>query len=129
MQYYTLFLGYLLGFYLFLTSLAMLVHKERFKKTINEFLSDQPLLTFSGGIGTFIGLILVLSHNVWTFDWSVVITLVGWAVLLQGLMRTFLPQTFAHMVRTLQAKVGFSLLSWFWLLVGSFLIWGAYTAA
>lgn len=37
------------------------------------------------------GLAILRAHNVWTWRWPVLITLIGWLALAAGLYRTFLP--------------------------------------
>ncbi|MBS0469616.1 MAG: hypothetical protein JSR60_01000 [Proteobacteria bacterium] len=37
------------------------------------------------------GLAILRAHNVWTWRWPVLITIVGWLALAAGLYRTFLP--------------------------------------
>jgi uncharacterized membrane protein YczE len=108
-------------------SLAMLVHQQRFKKTAHEFLGTPALVAMSGWISLMIGLLIVVSHNVWVGEWPVVITIVGWLVLLQGLMRIFFPDSFVKMMKDMMAKTGYLLMSWIWLLVGIYLIWAGFS--
>ena len=44
-----------------------------------------------------LGLLLVLSHNVWTTDWRVIITLVGWLTLLKGIALMLWPDRVAKL--------------------------------
>lgn len=123
----SIFLAQVIGCYLFLVSLAMLIQQHRFKKTMTEFLGSAPLLTFSGFISLVIGLLIVIRHNIWVSEWPVLITLVGWITLLQGLMRIFFPDAFVKMMKDLMAKTGYTLMCWIWLLVGVYLIWAGFT--
>ena len=118
----SIFFALVIGFYLFSVSLAMLVYQARFKKVVGELLS-QPFMTLGGIWGTIFGLIIVVCHNRWVADWTVWITLVGWFTLIQGLARLFFPEHVAKAVRDLQAQIGYTLFSWFWLFVGAFLAW------
>ncbi|GAB3642645.1 hypothetical protein [Spirosoma arcticum] len=45
------------------------------------------LLLFTGGLA------LIRSHNNWTVDWTLLITLIGWLSLTLGLYRMFLPNS------------------------------------
>lgn len=117
------FLAHVMGWYLGLVGLAMLIHQARFKKAMHDMASNQSLVTFTGMIGLILGLLVVTCHNVWGSQWPVVVTIVGWILLLQGLMRLFLPGAFAKMIKDLTAKSGFLLMSWVWLLVGIYLLW------
>ena len=52
-----------------------------------------PALIFISGLFTLAaGLAIVLNHNVWTADWRVLITLLGWLGIIGGLIRILLPQ-------------------------------------
>jgi hypothetical protein len=117
------FLAQVIGIYLLLISFAMLFQQERFKKTIAELLASPPLLALTGSIGVVLGLLIVVSHNMWVSSWQVVVTLFGWILLLQGCMRIFYPHRFVHMVKQIDVKLGYTLFSWIWLLVGLYLIW------
>ncbi len=118
----SIFLSLVIGFYLFFMSLAMLVHQTRFKKIIGELLT-QPFITLSGILGTIAGLFIVVSHNKWVADWTVWITLIGWVTLIHGLARLFFPEHVAKFFKDLQAQVGYTVMTWFWLLLGAYLVW------
>lgn len=124
----SIFYAQVFGLYLFLVSLAMLVHQQRAKKTMGEFLNDHSLVSLSGALGLVIGLIIVVSHNIWVSTWPVVVTVVGWIVLVQALMRIFFPETFIKLMKELMAKTGYLLMTWIWLLVGIFLIWAGFAS-
>ena len=119
----SLFLAQVIGCYMLLISLAMLAHQQRFKKTMNEFVQNHALVVFSGGVSIVVGLLIVLSHNIWVAEWPVLITLVGWLMLLQGVMRVFFPDSFAKCMKDLMHKTGYLLMSWIGLIVGIYLVW------
>jgi uncharacterized membrane protein HdeD (DUF308 family) len=48
-----------------------------------------PVVYLSGVIMFFAGLTIVRVHNVWARNWAVLVTLVGWFLLLLGLIRMF----------------------------------------
>lgn len=124
---YTIFLAKVIGWFFFLTGLMMVLNHQHFKKTVSEFLSDHLMITLSGQMSILLGLIVVITHNVWISEWPVLITLVGWFFLLQGLMRTFFPEAFIRHTRQLLAKSSYLFLCWGWLLVGLYLIWASFS--
>ena len=119
----SVFLAQLIGIYALFTALAMLVHQERFKKNMHEFISNHSMIAFSGALHLLLGLLIVLTHNIWVSQWPVLITIVGWLLVLGGLMRMFYPERFIHYARELMAKSGYQVVAWVWLLVGVYLIW------
>ena len=51
-----------------------------------------PVVYLNGAILFVAGLAIVRAHNLWTWRWPVIITLIGWAALIGGLWRMAAPQ-------------------------------------
>ncbi len=129
MECMSAFLAALMGAYLIITSAASLTHLQKSKKIAHDFLSDLPLLMLSGGISVFLGLILVLGHNVWIYSWPILITLIGWFLLLQGIYRLFSPDHFAkNFKEVVMANGRLIFWCWAWLLIGLYLFWMGFFA-
>ena len=122
-----IFYAQVMGVWLFLVGLAMIVHRDRFKKTAMEAMSHPALVSFMGFMGLAVGLIIVISHNIWVSAWPVVVTIVGWFILIQGILRIFWPEAFGKWVKDSISKSGFTVWSWVWLIVGLYLIWAGFT--
>ncbi|HEX4950832.1 MAG TPA: hypothetical protein VFZ34_29495 [Blastocatellia bacterium] len=50
-----------------------------------------PCIHLNGGLLFVAGLAIVRAHNRWVRGWTVMVTLVGWFVMLLGLLRMFAP--------------------------------------
>ncbi len=122
----SIFYAQVIGLWLFFVALAMIVHHARFKKTVMDSLTHPALMTFMGFMGLLLGLLVVVSHNIWVPAWPVVVTLIGWILLIQGIMRIYWPETFAKIMKDLTAKSGYTVWSWVWLIVGLYLIWAGF---
>lgn len=122
----SIFYAQVIGLWLFLVALAMIIYPIRFKKNVMETLNHQGLLTFSGLVALAIGLLIVTRHNIWIADWPVIVTLFGWGLIFQGIMRIFWPEALSKMMKNLLAKSGFTIMTWVWLLVGLYLIWAGF---
>lgn len=53
-----------------------------------------------GGVLFIAGLAILRTHNHWTFGWPVLVTLLGWALLLGGLLQMFAPSVQQNMSDT-----------------------------
>jgi hypothetical protein len=73
-----------------------------------------------------LGLLILVSHNIWIAKWPVIITIIGWITLLQGIARLFTPGHFVKYCKELIENRGFLLLAWIWLLVGLYLVWAGF---
>lgn len=67
------------------------------------------------------GFAVIRAHNLWSWRWPVVVTLVGWLMLALGLFRMIAPQV-QMAVAELSAKIGIAVV----LAAGCFLTWKAY---
>lgn len=87
MSMLTIFLGKLIGLYCIFVALAMLVNKQSLITAVNSLVRCPPLVFFVSVVGVVIGLAVVIGHNVWSGGvLPLVITLVGWAALVKGLV-------------------------------------------
>lgn len=88
----SIFLAKLLGLYLLIASVAILINHKPFNKLLNEYVKNLPAVFFQSVFALLFGLALVISHNVWTGDWRVIVTVIGWLALLKGVAHLFMPQ-------------------------------------
>ena len=51
-----------------------------------------PVVYLNGTLLFVAGLSIVRAHNLWTYGWPVMVTLVGWIGILGGLFRMFAPE-------------------------------------
>jgi hypothetical protein len=99
----SIFLARLIGPFAFAIGLAMLTRRDEIRSLANEVLAS-PALMFLTGLITFpAGLAIVLTHNVWTPDWRVAVTLLGWLAVISGAVRILAPQRTAGTSRRLLA--------------------------
>ncbi len=71
---------------------------------MDEFIKNQALVYFSGVIALILGILLVVSHNVWRTDWTVVITVIGWLALIKGSLLLFFPNAVLQLAKKLNDK-------------------------
>jgi uncharacterized protein YjeT (DUF2065 family) len=82
----------LLGIIYLAVGIGMLTTPDFYKKLIKDF-TENPLAIYLGGlVALAIGFLLVSFHNIWVRDWSVIITIIGWAALIKGLFLIILPK-------------------------------------
>ena len=87
----TLFLTRVFGLYLAIVGLLLLIEKERIGTRITQILESPETRFFSAIITLMIGILLIVSHNVWEMSWVVLITILSWWVLIKGVLRLFVP--------------------------------------
>lgn len=71
--------------------IAALSGRITFSRIAEDFERSPGLTFISGFIALILGMLLVHYHNIWHKDWTVLITIVGWASLLKGIMLIAFP--------------------------------------
>lgn len=84
------FLAGFWGLSLVIIGLAFLLNQKYMNKVI-EYAEHEATMVLTGIIGTMAGIFLVMLYNVWVWNWQGLVTLLGWAVLLKGILRLFFP--------------------------------------
>ncbi|CAM2967698.1 Integral membrane protein (PIN domain superfamily) [Legionella steigerwaltii] len=89
----TNFLAAVLGWYLVIVSLLLLVRREIVVTAMKELMGQRAVMLVVGIITLIIGLLMVISHNVWVMGWPVIVTIIAWLILIGGLFRLYCPDT------------------------------------
>lgn len=74
---------------------GMLADKAHYKKFLEEMYKDSLGLYIGGFIALIAGFSLVSFHNFWVKDWTVLVTLIGWAALIKGVLILGMPTHFS----------------------------------
>ena len=103
----SLFLARLLGPLLLIPGIGILVKPRVFLTMASEVVGSVTLLYLFGLVDLAAGLAIVLTHNVWVASWRVLITLIGWIMLVRGALRVAIPDAIkgyaADLIRRRQA--------------------------
>jgi len=86
------FIAKLLGPTFAIIGLSVLLRERAFKAILKDAVQSPALLYFSGFLSFVSGLALILTHNIWSLDWRLLITLIGWIAAVRGFVTIFQPQ-------------------------------------
>lgn len=103
-------------------AVALLINRHAVAELVTGVLNRPEFIFFSGILTLLAGLAIVRAHNVWTDEWTIIITILGWLCVIGGFVRIIWP----HQVTTLRGSVAGSenaLTAWALvaLLLGAFL--------
>ena len=87
----SIFLARLIGPLLLIVGAGILIHPKPFRGMVDEVVKSVTLVYLFGLIDFGAGLAIVLVHNVWLPNWRVLITLIGWLLLIRGAVRILIP--------------------------------------
>jgi len=88
----SIFLARLLGPILLAVGAGILINPKPFRTMAGEVVRSITLVDLFGLADFAAGLAIVLTHNVWVANWRVLITLIGWLMLIRGAVRILAPE-------------------------------------
>jgi hypothetical protein len=100
----SIFLAKLMGPVLLVIGIGMLANTAGYRAMAEEFLGSRALIYLAGLLALVPGLAIVLVHNVWTLDWRVLITVLGWLATIGGVFRILFPQHVTTIGSTIIAR-------------------------
>jgi hypothetical protein len=74
----------ILGIYFFAIGIAFFINTERFKNIYKQVSKDENFLFLGSVLAMLIGAVVISLHNIWVWDWPVIITILGWWSLIKG---------------------------------------------
>lgn len=88
----SIFLAQLMGSYLVLVGLLVVLRRKFFLHAMKDFLQSRALRFVVPFIELTAGLALVLTHNIWVWGSEVIITIVGWMMIIESLAYLAIPE-------------------------------------
>ena len=86
-------LARLLGPLFLIVGASVLFNPKAFRDIAAEVTRSVTLVYLFGFLDFAAGLAIVLTHNVWLMSWRVLVTLIGWFLLIRGAARVLIPET------------------------------------
>ncbi|WP_425170277.1 hypothetical protein [Legionella sp.] len=119
----TYFLATVLGWYLVIMGIFLISRREIVISVMNDMVTRPGILLALAFITLIFGLLMVVSHNLWVMGWPVIITIISWLVLINGIIRLFYPAFVYQIWDELAAKPAlFTITGIIALLIGLFLL-------
>ena len=87
----SIFLAKFWGWYLIIFFFILSYNPKRIKQIFDD-LNDQKFLIITSFMAIIVGLLNILFHNIWTPDWKLIITLIGWTSIFIGLSLFIIPK-------------------------------------
>jgi hypothetical protein len=73
--------------------MGMLTEGDAYSSLLKEFIGSRALIFVTGVLALVAGLAVVNAHNHWVADWRVIVTVLGWLMILRGIMNLVFPIT------------------------------------
>jgi hypothetical protein len=82
----------LIGIIYLAAGIGIITSSDFYGKIMEGFLESTPAYYLGGMIAIIAGFLLVTFHNIWLMEPTVIITLIGWAALIKGILIIAVPK-------------------------------------
>jgi len=120
MENISFFLAKFWGWYLIIFFTILSFNPKRILQLLKD-LQDQKFVILISFIAIIIGLLNILTHNIWESDWRLIITLIGWVSLIIGLSLFIFPARTSKFLENFNVKF-VQLMYMLLLIIGVFLL-------
>jgi len=110
----SIFLARVIGIVSIITTIAIFIRYKKSLQFEKEVAKNPASIYISGFVFLILGVLLTVSHSIWTLDWRVIITLLGWVILIKGIGRILFPEAVGRMIDKKQTN--------HWFIIGEILI-------
>ena len=84
-------LAQVFGIYLAVMGISLLFNPKYYNEAAADLFAHKGVLLLSAIMTLILGIILVLSHNLWVNDWRVIVTMLCWLTFIKGVVRVVFP--------------------------------------
>ncbi len=110
------------GLYFVIMSIVFLSRADYYKEMIANLKTPGIGSMMAASLSLFIGLFLVVLHNIWVFQPRVLVTILCWAVVIKSVMWISVPMRMLGMLKKIWAGRGYCYVCAFMFVLGSFMM-------
>jgi uncharacterized membrane protein len=107
----SILLAKLMGLYLMLEGLVLLTQRKAVIHIVNDLSRERALMFVTGAMVVILGLLVILNHNIWDGTWRVLPTLIGWILVVKGILVLFVPGIMMNFGKKFAQKRNLAVLS------------------
>ena len=71
---------------------GLIVSREYYQTNIPKLIASPTYALLGGFVTTVLGMLIVIYHNVWEVNWTVLITIIGYIMLIEGILLLVAPK-------------------------------------
>ncbi len=102
----SIFIARIFGLCYLILGVGLVFNRKAFQQVMDDFCKNAALVFFAGVFALVIGVVIILIHNIWVANWTVIITIIGWLGLIKGIWMIVFPNTVFKFMQAYQKNEG-----------------------
>jgi uncharacterized membrane protein len=98
----SIFIARIFGLCYLILGVSFLLNRKAFQQVIDDFGKNAALVFYSGLFPLIIGIVIILTHNLWVANWTVIVTIIGWLALIKGVWIIVFPNSVSRFMQIYQ---------------------------
>lgn len=87
--------------------IAILIGQLKSKEIISSYEKSAAFTLFMGIFAVIAGTFLITYHNIWVKDWPVLVTLIGWIAVIEGVIFITMPKVMLSLTKRISGNEKF----------------------
>jgi hypothetical protein len=120
---YSIELARFLGLFISIISLGLLINRKHFLEVADNLVVSPSVQLVATILPLILGSFIIVTHNIWNSDWTVLVTIVGWLIFLAGVFRAFFPAAWINIIKTKSHGAFPAVMGVIFFIIGLILLW------
>lgn len=103
--------------------IAMIKEGPAMLSMVQEYAKNEASYYLGGCVALLIGLLIIISHNIWVGSWPILITLFGYMASVKGTLLLWFPHEAKQIMGKYADKLNFYIFGAVYFALGAFLSW------
>ncbi len=100
----SIFLAKLFSLTFIVAGIGMMLNQKYYMEMAKSVAKNEGVLTVGGFLSLVMGLAIIQTHNIWSAEWPVIITLLGWISVVKGIVLLVAPGLMSDLVGSFKKK-------------------------
>lgn len=74
----------IVGIVAIIKGIAFVLKSKEMHKMMKDLVSNRAIIFIIAAVELIIGLFIVINHNIWVNSWVVIVTILGWLMIIEG---------------------------------------------
>ena len=85
--------------------IGLILSNRYYKREVINLYDDASYILFIGILASIIGSLIITYHNIWEWNWRVLVTIYGWLALIEGILVLIFPRFVSWIKPILKPKL------------------------